>query len=159
MQVLRQGGALRPFPPHSLVHLLQSAFPRVPAAATTPSEGPPAKVSGQKGGTVGHQAIQSFPIILWGPIRPCLGWCWCWFSDMASRMRRCTGCWEGRGLTAHPSSQPGSHALRLRSFPSPTKCLRCTSLMLGLGRQGLGCDSKDPSPSGSPSHRSPPHPV
>lgn len=65
-----------------------SVFPRVPAATTTPAEGPPAK--------------------------------------------------------------PGSHTLRPRSFPSPTKCLRCTSLMLGLGRQGLGCDSKNICPSGSP---------
>lgn len=40
--------------------------------------------------------------------------------------------------------QPGSHALRPRTFPSPTKCLRCTSLMLGLGRQGLGCDGETP---------------
>ncbi|XP_054999226.1 serine/threonine-protein kinase MRCK gamma isoform X2 [Sorex araneus] len=37
-------------------------------------------------------------------------------------------------------AKPGSHTLRARSFPAPTKCLRCTSLMLGLARQGLGCD-------------------
>lgn len=41
-----------------------------------------------------------------------------------------------------PPPQPGSHVLRPRSFSSPTKCLRCTSLMLGLSRQGLGCDGE-----------------
>ncbi|XP_060032133.1 serine/threonine-protein kinase MRCK gamma isoform X3 [Erinaceus europaeus] len=40
-----------------------------------------------------------------------------------------------------PTAKPGSHSLRPRSFPSPTKCLRCTSLMLGLCRQGLSCDT------------------
>lgn len=47
-----------------------------------------------------------------------------------------------------PPHQPGSHLLRPRSFPSPTKCLRCTSLMLGLSRQGLGCDGETPTPPG-----------
>ncbi|XP_044537959.1 serine/threonine-protein kinase MRCK gamma [Gracilinanus agilis] len=37
-------------------------------------------------------------------------------------------------------AKPGSHALRPRNFVSPTKCLRCTSLMLGLSRQGLACE-------------------
>ncbi|XP_076971920.1 serine/threonine-protein kinase MRCK gamma isoform X2 [Tamandua tetradactyla] len=43
--------------------------------------------------------------------------------------------------TEGPPAKPGSHTLRPRSFPSLTKCLRCTSLMLGLSRQGLGCDA------------------
>ncbi|XP_051820584.1 serine/threonine-protein kinase MRCK gamma isoform X2 [Antechinus flavipes] len=38
-------------------------------------------------------------------------------------------------------AKPGSHALRPWSFPSPTKCLRCTSLMLGLSRQGVACEA------------------
>ncbi|XP_074132222.1 serine/threonine-protein kinase MRCK gamma isoform X2 [Sminthopsis crassicaudata] len=44
-----------------------------------------------------------------------------------------------------PPAKPGSHALRPWSFPSPTKCLRCTSLMLGLSRQGVACEGEGPS--------------
>ncbi|XP_043829061.1 serine/threonine-protein kinase MRCK gamma [Dromiciops gliroides] len=40
-----------------------------------------------------------------------------------------------------PPAKPGCHTLRPRSFLSPTKCLRCTSLMLGLSRQGLACEA------------------
>lgn len=40
---------LGPFPAHLLIHFLQSVFPRVPAANPIPAEGPPAKVSGQRG--------------------------------------------------------------------------------------------------------------
>ena len=49
--------------------------------------------------------------------------------------------------------------LRPRSFPSPTKCLRCTSLMLGLGRQGLGCDGETPCPTCAPTSQAPAQPL
>lgn len=46
---------LGPLPtPFSLTHFLQTVFPRVPAATTTPAEGPPAKVSSQRGRRMDH---------------------------------------------------------------------------------------------------------
>ncbi|XP_068115537.1 serine/threonine-protein kinase MRCK gamma isoform X2 [Hyperolius riggenbachi] len=39
-----------------------------------------------------------------------------------------------------PSDKPKSHTFKVKTFTTPTKCLRCTSLMVGLARQGLSCE-------------------
>ncbi|XP_040266520.1 serine/threonine-protein kinase MRCK gamma [Bufo bufo] len=39
-----------------------------------------------------------------------------------------------------PSDKPKTHTFKVKSFTSPTKCLRCTSVMVGLVRQGLCCE-------------------
>ncbi|RZF34758.1 hypothetical protein LSTR_LSTR007810 [Laodelphax striatellus] len=39
-----------------------------------------------------------------------------------------------------PPKQPKSHQFLVRTFSSPTKCNHCTSLMVGLTRQGVVCD-------------------
>ncbi|XP_063146436.1 serine/threonine-protein kinase MRCK beta isoform X5 [Candoia aspera] len=36
--------------------------------------------------------------------------------------------------------EPKAHQLSIKSFPSPTQCSHCTSLMVGLIRQGYACD-------------------
>uniref|UniRef100_A0A8C0J881 Serine/threonine-protein kinase MRCK beta n=1 Tax=Chelonoidis abingdonii TaxID=106734 RepID=A0A8C0J881_CHEAB len=36
--------------------------------------------------------------------------------------------------------QPKAHQLNIKSFSSPTQCSHCTSLMVGLVRQGYACD-------------------
>uniref|UniRef100_A0A8C3TXC3 Serine/threonine-protein kinase MRCK beta n=1 Tax=Catharus ustulatus TaxID=91951 RepID=A0A8C3TXC3_CATUS len=36
--------------------------------------------------------------------------------------------------------QPKAHQLNIKSFTSPTQCSHCTSLMVGLVRQGYACD-------------------
>ncbi|KAM9302185.1 serine/threonine-protein kinase MRCK gamma, partial [Gastrophryne carolinensis] len=37
-------------------------------------------------------------------------------------------------------NKPKSHLFKVKTFTSPTKCLRCTSVMIGLARQGLCCE-------------------
>ncbi|KAM6435358.1 serine/threonine-protein kinase MRCK gamma [Liasis olivaceus] len=50
------------------------------------------------------------------------------------------------GAPVADSSQAGSlkpkmHSFKTHSFSAPTKCMRCTSLMVGLVRQGLACET------------------
>ncbi|XP_069500840.1 serine/threonine-protein kinase MRCK alpha-like isoform X2 [Ambystoma mexicanum] len=37
--------------------------------------------------------------------------------------------------------KPKSHQFKMKSFSSPTKCLRCTSIMVGLLHQGFCCEA------------------
>lgn len=39
--------------------------------------------------------------------------------------------------------QPKAHQFVVKSFSTPTKCNQCTSLMVGLIRQGCTCEGKD----------------
>ncbi|XP_030073811.1 serine/threonine-protein kinase MRCK gamma isoform X2 [Microcaecilia unicolor] len=45
---------------------------------------------------------------------------------------------DGAGQVAH---EPKHHHFKPKTFTSPTKCLRCLSLMVGLHRQGLSCEA------------------
>ena len=48
---------------------------------------------------------------------------------------------SGAGLTGLPASmKPKCHQFLIRSFSSPLKCNHCTSLMVGLTRQGVVCE-------------------
>ncbi|XP_069821605.1 serine/threonine-protein kinase MRCK gamma [Dendropsophus ebraccatus] len=38
------------------------------------------------------------------------------------------------------SDKPKTHTFKIKNFTSPTKCLRCTSVMVGLVRQGVCCE-------------------
>ncbi|XP_018409819.1 PREDICTED: serine/threonine-protein kinase MRCK gamma [Nanorana parkeri] len=51
--------------------------------------------------------------------------------------RRSVGIME---YTEEPSDKPKAHAFKVKNFTSPPKCLRCTSVMVGLARQGLCCE-------------------
>uniref|UniRef100_A0A3Q2Z650 non-specific serine/threonine protein kinase n=1 Tax=Hippocampus comes TaxID=109280 RepID=A0A3Q2Z650_HIPCM len=46
---------------------------------------------------------------------------------------------EGRP-SADPASAAASHQLSIKTFSSPTQCTHCTSLMVGLMRQGYACE-------------------
>lgn len=41
--------------------------------------------------------------------------------------------------------QPKAHQLSIKTFSSPTQCTHCTSLMVGLIRQGYACEGTPPS--------------
>lgn len=41
--------------------------------------------------------------------------------------------------------QPKAHQFSIKSFSSPTQCSHCTSLMVGLIRQGYACEGECPS--------------
>ena len=49
---------------------------------------------------------------------------------------------SGAGMTNIPSTimKPKSHQFLIRTFSSPLKCNHCTSLMVGLTRQGVVCE-------------------
>ncbi|XP_059811197.1 serine/threonine-protein kinase MRCK alpha-like isoform X1 [Hypanus sabinus] len=39
-----------------------------------------------------------------------------------------------------PATKPTPHQFKIQSFSVPTKCMRCTSVMVGLARQGVNCE-------------------
>ena len=39
-------------------------------------------------------------------------------------------------------AQPKAHQFSIKSFSSPTQCSHCTSLMVGLIRQGYACEGE-----------------
>ncbi|XP_032995125.1 serine/threonine-protein kinase MRCK beta isoform X5 [Lacerta agilis] len=43
-------------------------------------------------------------------------------------------------VSAEQQQEPKAHQLSIKSFSSPTQCSHCTSLMVGLIRQGYACD-------------------
>lgn len=43
-------------------------------------------------------------------------------------------------LHSHRAQKPKVHQFLVRTFSSPTKCNHCTSLMVGLTRQGVVCE-------------------
>ncbi|XP_030626502.1 serine/threonine-protein kinase MRCK alpha isoform X2 [Chanos chanos] len=48
---------------------------------------------------------------------------------------------SGYSSLGHGSPKPKAHQFTVKSFSIPTKCNQCTSLMVGLSRQGCACDA------------------
>nr|XP_005160806.1 serine/threonine-protein kinase MRCK alpha isoform X4 [Danio rerio] len=48
---------------------------------------------------------------------------------------------SGYGSLGHSSPKPKAHQFSVKSFNVPTKCNQCTSLMVGLIRQGCTCEA------------------
>lgn len=46
--------------------------------------------------------------------------------------------------------QPKAHQFSIKSFSSPTQCSHCTSLMVGLIRQGYACEGECRLPPAAP---------
>ncbi|XP_063800882.1 serine/threonine-protein kinase MRCK gamma isoform X2 [Pseudophryne corroboree] len=47
------------------------------------------------------------------------------------------------GVIEEVSDKPKTHTFKVKNFISPTKCMRCTSVMVGLARQGVCCEVCD----------------
>lgn len=43
-------------------------------------------------------------------------------------------------IAGHTSPQPRAHQLSIKTFSSPPQCSHCSALMIGLTRQGYGCE-------------------
>ncbi|XP_043075248.1 serine/threonine-protein kinase MRCK alpha isoform X6 [Puntigrus tetrazona] len=48
---------------------------------------------------------------------------------------------SGYGSLGHSSPKPKAHQFSVKTFTIPTKCAQCTSLMVGLIRQGCTCEA------------------
>uniref|UniRef100_A0A8C2BHV8 Serine/threonine-protein kinase MRCK alpha n=1 Tax=Cyprinus carpio TaxID=7962 RepID=A0A8C2BHV8_CYPCA len=61
-------------------------------------------------------------------------------TDHTSRSLQTPTGRSGYGSLGHSSPKPKAHQLIVKTFTIPTKCNQCTSLMVGLIRQGCTCE-------------------
>ncbi|XP_053133251.1 serine/threonine-protein kinase MRCK gamma isoform X1 [Hemicordylus capensis] len=59
----------------------------------------------------------------------------------ATRSGSSSGSSSGGSSGSSGSLKPRAHSFRTHSFSTPTQCMRCTSLLVGLVRQGLACEA------------------